>query len=149
MTSVYHNALSIWGENVPIVAPKSTIEMNSNLPPIKPLLVHRCITHLWIYTPMVDQTRMANENRKSESLWYCCNIQLSLQWIINVQIFNFYYMQYDISTQIFICICQRKYSIIVFSRVNSYHINFQLLITVVKKNRNHHTNHFSQHKKKS
>ena len=33
-----------------------------------------------------------------------------------------------------------------FSRVNSYHINFQLLITVVKKNRNHHTNHFSQHK---
>ena len=121
MTSVYHNALSIWGENVPIVAPKSTIEMNSNLPPIKPLLVHRCITHLWIYTPMVDQTRMANENRKSESLWYCCNIQLSLQWIINVQIFNFYYMQYDISTQIFICICQ-------FSRFKS---SLELMLCVI------------------
>ena len=34
-----------------------------------------------------------------------------------------------------------------FSRVNSYHINFQLLITIVKKNRNQHTNHFSQNKK--
>jgi hypothetical protein len=42
-----------------IVAPKSTIERNPNLTPIKPLLV---------YTSMVGQIRMANENRKSELL---------------------------------------------------------------------------------
>ena len=36
-----------------------------------------------------------------------------------------------------------------FSRIISCHINFQLLITVVKKNRNHYTNHFSQYKIKS
>ena len=57
-----------------IVAPKSSIERNPNLSPIEPLLVNRCTTHLWIYTSMVGQTRMANENRKSELLWYCCNI---------------------------------------------------------------------------
>ena len=57
-----------------IVAPKSTVERNPNLSPIKPLLVHRCITHIWIYTSMVGQTRMANESRKSELLWYYCNI---------------------------------------------------------------------------
>ena len=74
MTSVYHNALNIWGEMYQIVATKSTIERNPNLSLVKPLLVHRCITHLWIYTSMVGQTRMANENSKSELLWYCCNI---------------------------------------------------------------------------
>jgi hypothetical protein len=42
-----------------VVAPKSTIERNQNLSPMKTLLVHRCITHLWIYTSMVGQTRMA------------------------------------------------------------------------------------------
>jgi hypothetical protein len=62
------------GKMYQIVAPKSAIERNPNLSPIKPLLVHRCITHLWIYTSMVGQTRMANENRTSELLWYCCNI---------------------------------------------------------------------------
>ena len=63
MASVYHNALNIWGEGMyQIVAPKSTIERNLNFSPIKPLLGHRCITHLWIYTSMVDQTRMANNN---------------------------------------------------------------------------------------
>ena len=74
MTSVYHNALNIWGKMYQIVAPKSAIERNPNLSPIKALLVHRCITHLWIYTCMVGQTRMTNENSKSELLWYCCNI---------------------------------------------------------------------------
>jgi len=38
MTSVYHNALNIWGKMYQIVAPKSTIERNPNLPPIKPFV---------------------------------------------------------------------------------------------------------------
>ena len=58
------------GENVPNSSSKIDYRKES----IKPLLVHRCITHLWIYTSMVGQTRMANENRTSELLWYCCNI---------------------------------------------------------------------------
>ena len=76
MTSVYHNALNIWGKKCTkfIVAPKSTIERNPNLSPIKPLLVHRSITNLLVYTFMVGQTRMTNENRTSELLWYCCYI---------------------------------------------------------------------------
>ena len=53
MTSVYHNALNIWGKMYQIVATKSTTERNPNLSLIKPLLVHRCITHLWIYTWLV------------------------------------------------------------------------------------------------
>ena len=79
MTSVYHNAMSIWGGgggggDVPNSSSKIDYRNESKFASHKSLLVHRCITHLWIYTPMVCQTRMANENRTYESLWYCCNI---------------------------------------------------------------------------
>ena len=113
-----------------------------------------------IMTIFVNETKYIFEkNLKKNPLqnwlqkWLQTPLQIKLQTplhVLNVRILNVYYMHvvWYINTDIYMHMSTKIFYNCLFQELTLIISISNCWFRVVKKNRNHHTNHFSQHKKK-